>query len=383
MNNTYNNYPKRSLNTDLINSWLDANFNVCLIGKHGTGKTQQIKEAFGSRFGVDNWMYLCGSTTDPFIDLIGIPSVEEDSNGEKRVEMVRPKRVYDNIEAIFIDEINRAKPHVRNALMELIQFKSINGEKLPNLKVIWTAINPSHEETREDEDGDAEFVSYDVEQLDPAQLDRFHVVVRTHDDPSAKWFFNTHGEVGKVLVDWYKEQSVQVKRYVTPRRLEYVITAHNLGVDISNLLPKGANITQLQKALNALGNETVQRLQSIMGKKKELKKFFDSMENQEECLDFLIESHKVTRNPENNFKGYFGKNDTYKIVAEYYPKERVSQLATSNKKFKEYLTDIMDHEKCKFSDRVDSIMGEIVKSSAAYVGKDAMDKLAEYISSNN
>ena len=42
----------------------------------------------------------------------------------------------------IFDELNRAKPKVRNAVMELIQFRSINGIKFNNLRMIWAAINP-------------------------------------------------------------------------------------------------------------------------------------------------------------------------------------------------------------------------------------------------
>ena len=41
-----------------------------------------------------------------------------------------------------MDEFSRAHKKVRNAVMELIQFKSINGRKFKNLKIVWAAINP-------------------------------------------------------------------------------------------------------------------------------------------------------------------------------------------------------------------------------------------------
>ena len=50
--------------------------------------------------------------------------------------MVRPQEFQDDeVEAIFMDEFQKTQK-VRNAVMELIQFKSINGRKFKNLKIV-------------------------------------------------------------------------------------------------------------------------------------------------------------------------------------------------------------------------------------------------------
>jgi len=43
---------------------------------------------------------------------------------------------------LFFDELNRAHPKVLNAVFELVQFRSINGDKLPRLQCVIAAINP-------------------------------------------------------------------------------------------------------------------------------------------------------------------------------------------------------------------------------------------------
>lgn len=142
--------------------------NVLLIGKHGVGKTAMIKKVFedaGLILG-ESYLYFSASTLDPWTDLIGVPKEIIDEDGDRVLDFVRPKALSKNskIEAIFFDEYNRAPKKIRNAIMELIQFKSINGKKFPNLKVVWAAINPETEEE-----------IYDVEKLDPAQKDRFEI----------------------------------------------------------------------------------------------------------------------------------------------------------------------------------------------------------------
>ena len=62
-----------------------------------------------------------------------------DDNGNSYLDLVRPQEFQDDeVEAIFMDEFSRHKK-VRNAVMELIQFKSINGRKFKNLKIVWAA----------------------------------------------------------------------------------------------------------------------------------------------------------------------------------------------------------------------------------------------------
>ena len=73
-----------------------------------------------------------------------------------------------SVEAMFFAEIDRMSKIVCQAVMELLRSKSIKGEKFPNLKVVWAAIN------RADDEGFA----YEVEKLNPAQANhRFEITV--------------------------------------------------------------------------------------------------------------------------------------------------------------------------------------------------------------
>ena len=220
-----------------MDHWIATNRNVLFCGRHGVGKTACIIEAFDRN--KLNWKYFSASTMDPWVDFIGCPK-EKVEDGKSYLELIRPKEFQnDEIEAIFFDEYNRSHKKVRNAVMELIQFKSINGRKFENLRFIWAAINP------EDED------EYDVEALDPAQKDRFHVYVEVPYKPDLVYFKNKYGEkLSRGSLAWWKELPQEIKNQVSPRRLDYALEEFSNDGDIRDILPKSANISKLIECLH-------------------------------------------------------------------------------------------------------------------------------------
>lgn len=194
--------------------YYDNNMNVLLIGPHGTGKTYSI-QAFCQKYGIKLKYFSC-STLDPYTDLVGIPVPKVDANGNDYLKMIREHDI-DDAEFIFFDEFNRADSQTMNAVFEIIQFKTINGEPLPNLKCCWAAMNPA--------DGD-----YTVSESDPALIDRFHAYIKLEPKPSVaylKQFMDL--KVAKALVRWWnnhetKQRNANLKKermhYISPRRLE-------------------------------------------------------------------------------------------------------------------------------------------------------------------
>jgi hypothetical protein len=112
---------------------------------------------------------------------------------------------------VFFDEINRAHPRVLNAILEIIQFKSVNGAPLKNLKMVWAAMNPPTNE-------------YNVEDLDPALVDRFHVFMKMDAVIDVKYLSSKmKKETAEVLKSWWEFSLSEEQRAVfTPRRIEYV-----------------------------------------------------------------------------------------------------------------------------------------------------------------
>ncbi len=271
-----------------LDFWLKHGFNICFVGRHGVGKTAMVKTCF-ERAGLvqgDTYLYMSGSTLDPWVDFVGVPkektidkipehlmqvremasisydialewvmsnmNLSKDSSkkvvdhainlkeGITVLELVRPKVfALDRVEAIFIDEYNRSPKKVRNAVMELIQFRSINGKVFPNLRTVWTAINP-------DEDDE-----YDVEKLDPAQQDRFVCSIKVPDKPNEQWFTQRFGErIGRAGVQWWTDLSADEQKLISPRRLEYALKMHEAKGDMRDVLPMSSCVAKLQQSLN-------------------------------------------------------------------------------------------------------------------------------------
>lgn len=248
-------------------TYLDNGFNVLLIGLHGTGKTETIKQLARDR-GLKMKYYSC-STLDPYTDLVGVPTPRyfcpEDRTwhkedvpcpdcGGKLVEslkMVRPRDV-DEAELIFFDEFNRADAKTQNAVFEIIQFKSINGEPLPNLKACWAAINPPDDEQ-----------NYQVEQLDPALLDRFDVYIEITPKPSVVYMSQHMPEpIARALKRWWDDHMNAIRQgskdahsdYISPRRLEkigLVWCATKSSKSVFASLPMGGNFEK-QKLVDFL-----------------------------------------------------------------------------------------------------------------------------------
>jgi hypothetical protein len=223
-----------------LDFYLKHNMNVLFIGAHGFGKTAMVEQCF-NRANI-KWRYFSAATIDPWVDFVGIPKEFTDENGVTYLDLVRPKDfANDEVEALFFDEFNRAPSKVRNAVMELIQFKSINGKKFNNLRVIWAAINPSDEEE-----------TYDVEELDPAQVDRFQVHVEVPSRLSMPFFAGRYGiESGKIIVDWWNAQSKEVKKKISARRLMYAIDYFLVEGDMRDILPREANCNRLIRELSS------------------------------------------------------------------------------------------------------------------------------------
>lgn len=292
----------------LVEEWIDAEVNVLIQGEYGVGKTSIITNVWNKKIGERNkdWVSFSGATIDPWIDLIGIPRVAKNKNKSQQedfIEYILPKSITTDLKAIFIDELNRTKPAVLNALMELIQFKSINGRKFPNLKFVWGAINP-HDENDEN--------SYHVERLDKAQMDRFHVIVEMPYTPSRKYFA---GKLGKnkadMLINWWDNQGSGNKN-VSPRRLEYAINYISKGGDAKHVLPKNVNTVELTRILSSNSYEA------------QFIKFFNDS-NEQMLNEYLSDEHRFE-----NVKSLIVNDSQYWETLRFLPQDIISKILEEN-----------------------------------------------------
>jgi len=210
---------------------LEDGLSALLIGPHGAGKTETVIQ-LAKEAGVKLKIFNC-ATLDPYIDLIGVPRPAEQSDGSFELDLVRAG-VLKDVQVIFFDEINRAPLATRNAVFEIIQFGSLNGEKLPKLRCCWAAMNPPDDEA-----------GYQVEEIDPALLDRFDVFPVFKPKPSVAYMSqHMRGSTARALHSWWSEQN-QTKRgtssYISPRRLTKLgIVYESLGARaLSQSMPPG------------------------------------------------------------------------------------------------------------------------------------------------
>lgn len=307
------------------------NKNVLFIGKHGVGKTGIIEELFNRH--KLNWRYYSASTMDPWVDFVGVPKEKTDGKIPEQFEVIRElanidanfacewiqnnwkmspessrKIVSDvmnrqqgltyldlvrpytfatgDIEALFFDEFNRSPKKVRNAVMELIQFKSINGLKFPKLRLVWAAINPDDDEEN----------TYDVEKLDPAQQDRFHVTMVIPYKPNAPWFRQRYGnKIADSAIEWWDELPKEQQNLISPRRLQYALDFFVNDGDMRDVLPLKCGVSKLISALN--NGSISDKLSELLTKKDDVEtRIFLQNENQYESAMKYIEKSETLIN---------------------------------------------------------------------------------------
>jgi len=305
-----------------------------------THNTTIVRQAF-ERAGLKYRIY-SAATMDPWVDFIGVPKEKIAENGKSYLDLVRPRDFEeDEVEAIFFDELNRSHKKIRNAVLELIQFKSINDRKFKNLKVVWAACNPS-------DDADQE---YDVESLDPAQQDRFHIQVELPYKPDRKYFVDKFGtEVASIATNWWNALTDPAKNLVSPRRLDYALEIWEGGGQLEDVLPVISNVAKLRGAL---------RTTPIMAK---LQKFFDDQKNGTRDRTIIDEEVRVFLADENNYQSVEKEITRRLPMVAYFvpllPQEKIAALLNSSSTVSNYfLRKFTDHPK------IMKVMQEIVDSN--------------------
>ena len=185
----------------------ELGFNVLMEGPAGTGKTSLVLQ-IAAELGLI-LKYYSASTLDPFVDLVGLPTPVIREDGHRSLEFHRPDDI-NGAELVFFDELNRAHTKVLNAVLEMIQFHTINGERLPKLRAVFAACNPSNDD-------------YQVTDLDPALVDRFHLHLKFGNHPDRTWFSEHYGTTGLALCDWWTlDLALDQQAIVSPRKLEHM-----------------------------------------------------------------------------------------------------------------------------------------------------------------
>ena len=108
---------------------------LLLVGTHGTAKSLllcRMCEGLGLV-----WRHYNASLVN-YDDLIGYPL--PDASGT--LSFVQTPASVWNAQAVFIDEISRARPDMLNRLFPIIHERKVQGLALPSLRYRWAAMNP-------------------------------------------------------------------------------------------------------------------------------------------------------------------------------------------------------------------------------------------------
>jgi len=301
---------------DKLVEYANHHYNVLFIGTHGIGKTT-VTKAVAEQMGL-NFKYYSTSTLDPWADLVGVPVPNHDS---KTLDFYRPRDL-ENAEFVFFDELNRAHPRVLNAVLEIVQFKSINGKPLPNLKMVWAAINPPGGE-------------YQVEDLDPVLVDRFHLYVEMKANLDKEYLKTCMKEqTVEILSDWwYNELDDKQREKITPRRIEYLGRMIDGGVQWMSAMPLGHTFPH-QDLAKRLEAANLGRYEDIKVSKE------DILENTDKYIKKIKEDPSFSLKVR-NFVIKFKEDELYKVrdLLELMPPDIIENVA--KKKFSKVKKDFM------------------------------------------
>lgn len=271
------------INREDLDFWFKNNLNVALVGHRGVGKSSIILDAW-KRLGIMG-KYFNGPTMDPFVDLIGVPRAAEDEQGEY-LHFIKPRELnYEELESIFVDEPNRAPKKVRDALLELILFKSINGTTFPKLRNIVIAYNPPSM------DG----ISYDVDDLDPAFLDRFDIQYKVPYECDVDYFRNKYGkEIADPAIEWWREIPLENRiKNLPPRRLDMMLNLFTKGGDLSHCAPEDCKLDELLKRIDS--GSILDQIKTLRkkGSDSSITKFVKKTANRDILLKYMMDDEDL------------------------------------------------------------------------------------------
>ena len=133
--------------------------NILLVGKHGIGKSEIISHFYRDRQNLPVIPFFLGQMSDPG-DLIGLLHKDEKTG---RSVFLPPYwwPEADRPVVLFLDELNRARPEILQAVQDLTLNKTLAGKPLPPGSIVIAAVNAGEE--------------YQLTELDPALVSRFNL----------------------------------------------------------------------------------------------------------------------------------------------------------------------------------------------------------------
>lgn len=163
--------------------------NIMLCGKHGIGKSQIITDYFSAK-NIPVVTLFLGQMSDPG-DLIGLPNINSSSG---KTEFLPPEwfPLDGKPICLFLDELNRARPEILQAVMDLALNRKLAGRKLPDGSFIISAVNSGED--------------YQVTDLDPALVSRFNIY--TFEPSVSEWLdWGSKNGIDERILKFIKDNS--------------------------------------------------------------------------------------------------------------------------------------------------------------------------------
>jgi hypothetical protein len=174
---------------------IDAGFPVLIRGRHGIGKSEVVYQ-FAAERGLPVVERRASQMTEG--DLMGLPSIDGESTRWNAPDWL--KEACDNAVVLFLDEVDRATMEVRQGIFELTDSRKLNGWHLHPQTRIFAAVNGGEHSGAS---------SYQVGEMDPAELDRWTVfdVEPTVSD----WLNWANGKVDSVVWDFINQNHAHLE----------------------------------------------------------------------------------------------------------------------------------------------------------------------------
>ena len=178
----------------------DANHPVLLRGRHGIGKSSVVYQ-FADSIDLPVVERRASQMTEG--DLLGLPKTDGDVTSFCQPDWF--DRACNEPVVLFLDEVDRATLEVRQGIFELCDSRKLAGHALHPETLIFAAVNGGTH---------AGAASYQVGEMDPAELDRYTTfdVEPTVDD----WLGWANGRLDALVVDFIRNNVAHLEHNDDP-----------------------------------------------------------------------------------------------------------------------------------------------------------------------